>query len=82
MLAHSQGDLANDSKIGANLDMDSKSVARYISILVDLLLVRKILPWHGRHVVIGQWLFVIILLNGWILIGQSIQQLGLWSLEG
>ena len=36
----------NYSKIGANLEMDAKSVSHYIDILTDLLLVRRLSPWH------------------------------------
>jgi predicted AAA+ superfamily ATPase len=46
MLAHLQGEVINFSKIGANLEMDGKSVAHYIEILTDLLLVRRLEPWH------------------------------------
>lgn len=46
MLAHLQGEPVNYSKIGANLEMDAKSVSHYIDILTDLLLVRRLSPWH------------------------------------
>lgn len=46
MLAHLQGEPINYSKIGANLEMDNKSVSHYIEILTDLLLIRRLNPWH------------------------------------
>jgi predicted AAA+ superfamily ATPase len=48
MLAHLQGEPVNYSKIGANLEMDNKSVSHYIEILTDLLLVRRLDPWHAN----------------------------------
>ena len=48
MLAHLQGEPVNFSKLAANLDVDSKTVASYIDILVDLLLVRRLEPWHSN----------------------------------
>ncbi len=46
MLAHLQGESVNFSKLGANLEVDGKTVSSYIDILVDLLLVRRLEPWH------------------------------------
>ena len=46
MLAHNQGETANCSKLGGNLEIDGKTVSHYIDILVDLLLVRRLEPWH------------------------------------
>ena len=46
MLAHLQGESINYSKLSANLEVDSKTVSRYIDILADLLLVRYLRPWH------------------------------------
>lgn len=48
MLAHLQGEPVNYSKIGSNLEMDSKSVSHYIEILTELLLVRRLDPWHAN----------------------------------
>lgn len=48
MLAHLQGESVNFSKLGANLEVDSKTVSSYIDILVDLLLVRRLEPWHAN----------------------------------
>jgi len=46
MLAHLQGECINLSKIAGNLEIDGKTVANYIDVLVDLLLVRRLQPWH------------------------------------
>jgi len=46
MLAHLQGETVNHVKLGGNLEIDSKTVNRYIDILVDLLLVRRLSPWY------------------------------------
>lgn len=48
MLAHNQGETANCSKLGGNLEIDGKTVSHYIDILVDLLLVRRLEPWHNN----------------------------------
>ncbi len=48
MLAHLQGEPVNHSKLGANLEIDGKTVASYIDILTDLLLVRRLEPWHAN----------------------------------
>lgn len=46
MLSHLQGEPVNFSKLGSNLEVDGKTIAGYIDILVDLLLVRRLEPWH------------------------------------
>lgn len=48
MLAHLQGEPVNQSKLGANLEIDGKTVNHYIEILIDLLLVRRLEPWHSN----------------------------------
>ncbi len=48
MLAHLQGEPVNHSKLAANLEVDGKTVSNYIQILVDLLLVRRLEPWHAN----------------------------------
>lgn len=48
MLAHLQGEQVNYSKLGTNLEIDSKTVHNYIDILSDLLLVRRLMPWHAN----------------------------------
>jgi predicted AAA+ superfamily ATPase len=46
MLAHNQGALHNASRLGANLEVSSQAVSRYTDLLVDLLLVRRLQPYH------------------------------------
>ena len=46
MLAHLQGETINYSKLASNLEVDAKTASNYIDILTDLLLVRRLDPWH------------------------------------
>src|SRR5579863_1573035 len=46
MLAHSQGTMLNASRLAAGLAISSPTVTRYIDLLVDLLLVRRLQPFH------------------------------------
>jgi len=46
MLAHCQGTLLNAAQLGRSLAVDGKTVARYLDLLVDLLLVRRLVPCH------------------------------------
>ena len=46
MLAHLEGEIVNCSKLATNLEVEGKKVSHYIDILVDLLLVRRLEPWH------------------------------------
>jgi len=48
MLAHEQGGLLNAAKIAAGLGVSGQSVARYLDLLVDLMLVRRLPPWHAK----------------------------------
>lgn len=48
MLAHGQGTLLNASRLGTSLSISSPTVARYIDLLVDLLLVRRLAPYHAN----------------------------------
>ena len=48
MLAHTQGELFNASKLASSLSVKSVTVSRYLDLMVDLLLVRKLEPWHGN----------------------------------
>ena len=48
MLAHLQGETMNHTKLAANLEVDRKTINRYIDILIGLLLVRRIEPWHAN----------------------------------
>jgi predicted AAA+ superfamily ATPase len=46
MLAHSQSDMLNAANLARALSVDGKTVTRYLDLLVDLLLVRRLSPWH------------------------------------
>lgn len=46
MLAHNQSELLNAANFARALSVDGKTVARYLDLLVDLLLVRRLPPWH------------------------------------
>ena len=49
MLAHNQGTLLNTAQLGRNLGVDGKTIANYLDLLVDLLLVRRLVPWHSNE---------------------------------
>ena len=46
MLAHMQGGMLNAAQLARGLAVDGKTVARYLDLLVDLLLVRRLPPFH------------------------------------
>lgn len=48
MLAHHQGGLLNTAQFARNLGVDGKTAASYLDLLADLLLVRRLLPWHAN----------------------------------
>ena len=48
MLAHEQGGLLNAAKLAGSLGVSGQSVARYLDLLVDLMLVRRLPPWHSN----------------------------------
>jgi hypothetical protein len=48
MLAHGQGSLLNASRLAGNLAVSAQTVTRYIDLLVDLLLVRRLTPFHAN----------------------------------
>ena len=48
MLAHNQGALLNASRLSASLAISVQSVTRYIDLLVDLLMVRRLQPLHAN----------------------------------
>lgn len=48
MLAHSQGGLLNQAQLAAALAVSGQTVARYIDLLCDLMLVRRLPAWHGN----------------------------------
>jgi predicted AAA+ superfamily ATPase len=48
MLAHCQGEIVNASKLATALGVSSVTISRYIDLMVDLLLVRRLQPWAGN----------------------------------
>ena len=48
MLAHHQGGLLNVAQLARNLGVDPKTASSYIDLLCDLLLVRRLQPWHNN----------------------------------
>ena len=48
MLAHSQGTMLNAARLAGGLAISSPTVTRYIDLLVDLLLVRRLQPFHAN----------------------------------
>ncbi|MDG3042478.1 ATP-binding protein [Roseicyclus marinus] len=48
MLAHRQGGLSNAAELARALGVDGKTVASYLDLLVDLMLVRRLEPWHAN----------------------------------
>lgn len=48
MLAHNQGTLLNASALAAALSLSSQTVTRYIDLFADLLLIRRLPPFHAN----------------------------------
>lgn len=48
MLAHEQGGLLSAAKLAGSLGVSGQSIARYLDLLVDLMLVRRLPPWHSN----------------------------------
>ena len=46
MLAHQQGSILNTADLARSLGVSGKTTAHYLDLLVDLLLVRRLQPWH------------------------------------
>ncbi|MDB5145526.1 MAG: ATPase [Mucilaginibacter sp.] len=45
MLSHNQGGIINASQLARNLEVSSVTVGRYLDLMADLLLVRRLQPW-------------------------------------
>ncbi|WP_026768039.1 ATP-binding protein [Asinibacterium sp. OR53] len=45
MLAHNQGAVLNASHLGRNLEISGVTIGRYLDLMVDLLLIRRLKPW-------------------------------------
>jgi predicted AAA+ superfamily ATPase len=48
MLAHTQGGVLNAASLARSLALDGKTVAKYLDLMVDLLLVRRLPPCHAN----------------------------------
>ena len=48
MLAHGQGTMLNASRLASGLSLTAPTVTKYIDLLVDLLLVRRLRPFHAN----------------------------------
>jgi uncharacterized protein len=48
MLANAQGTLLNQARLAQGLGISSPMIGRYIDLLVELMLVRRLLPWSGN----------------------------------
>ncbi|HVK48987.1 MAG TPA: ATP-binding protein [Pseudobacter sp.] len=48
MLAHNQAGVLNISVLARNLEVSSPTVGRYLDLMVDLLLVRRLQPWASN----------------------------------
>ena len=48
MLAHDQGGMVNAARLAAALGVSGQTVGRYIDLLCDLLLVRRLTPWASN----------------------------------
>ncbi|MGH8469998.1 MAG: ATP-binding protein [Gammaproteobacteria bacterium] len=61
MLAHAQGALLNASRLGAALMISAQTTTRYIDLLADLLLLRRLRPFHrniGKRLVKSSKVYV------------------------
>jgi predicted AAA+ superfamily ATPase len=61
MLAHNQGQLLNASRLAMSLSISTTTATRYIDLLVDLLLLRRMQPFHsnlGKRLVKSPKVFV------------------------
>jgi predicted AAA+ superfamily ATPase len=48
MLAHQQGGMLNVAQLSRSLGVDVKTVQAYLNLLSDLLLLRRLPPWHAN----------------------------------
>lgn len=48
MLAHAQGGVANISSLARNLEIDGRTMNSHLDLLENLLLIRKLKPWHAN----------------------------------
>jgi predicted AAA+ superfamily ATPase len=48
MLAHNQGSILNAAHLARNLDVSGVTIGRYLDLMTDLLLVRRLKPWTSN----------------------------------
>ena len=48
MLAHGQGTMLNKARLAGSLELSAPTVGRYVDLLEQLLLVRRLQPWSGN----------------------------------
>jgi len=48
ILAQQSGKLTNFTQIGGQINLDTKTTQKYVSLLETLFLVRRLRPWHGN----------------------------------
>ena len=48
MLAHSQGGTLNAAALARGLGVSGRTIARYLDLMVDLFLVRRLAPWRAN----------------------------------
>lgn len=61
MLAHRQGNPHNAAELARSLGLDARTVNRYVDLLTDLFLLRRLPPWHanvGKRLVKSPRLYV------------------------
>ena len=61
MLAHSQAQMLNAAQLAGALGISAQTVARYLDVMVDLLLVRRLQPWSenvGKRLVRSPKIYV------------------------
>ena len=61
MLGHAQGGLLNAAALAEGLGVSGQTIGRYLDLLVDLMLVRRLAPWHenvGKRLVKSPKVFV------------------------
>ena len=61
MLAHAQGGLLNAAALAEGLGVSGQTIGRYLDLMVDLMLVRRLMPWHqnaGKRLVKSPKIYV------------------------
>ncbi|HRQ87264.1 MAG TPA: ATP-binding protein [Bacteroidia bacterium] len=61
MLAHAQGGVANVATLSRNLEIDGRTVAAHLGLLENMLLLRRLPPWHtnvGKRLVKSPKLYI------------------------